>query len=173
MTPLLIFSGIVVVLAVGGGAFFTLLSKNSTGEESIRKKIYSYRRRQFFMTKAEHECYKALMHAVGSDYFIFAQVHLPTIIDEKVPGQDWRAARAHINRKSVDFVLCDKEYINPRLAIELDDSSHEREDRQERDIEVERMLAEAHMPLLRLENRGVFNPQELTKQIQDAMQHSQ
>lgn len=36
------------------------------------------------------------------------------------------------------------------LAIELDDWSHQRTDRQERDQEVERILAGAAMPLLRI-----------------------
>lgn len=119
-------------------------------EEGSEKKLYSYRRKEYFMTRAENECYKALVQAVGNDYFVFAQVHLPTIIDEKLPGQDWRAARAHINRKSVDFVLCDREYISPKLAIELDDWSHAREDRKARDAEVERLLGQAGVPLLRI-----------------------
>ena len=115
-------------------------------------KSYRYNRRQFFMTKAENECYKALVQAVGSEFFVFAQVHLPTIIDERIKGQSWRASRAHVNRKSVDFVLCDKEYISPKLAIELDDWSHARQDRQDRDREVERILKDANMPLLRITN---------------------
>jgi very-short-patch-repair endonuclease len=77
-------------------------------------------------------------------------VHLSTIIDEKVQKQNWRGARAHIGRKSVDFVLCDKEFITPKLAIELDDSSHEQSDRILRDREVERILEEAGVPLLRI-----------------------
>ncbi len=144
--------GLAVLLPFLALGFFVLfrLGAFSKDEEKTERAIYSYQRKQFFMTKAEHECYKALVQAVGNDYFIFAQVHLSTIIDEKIVGQDWRAARAHINRKSVDFVLCDKEFISPKLAIELDDWSHAREDRVERDKEVERLLAEAGLPLLRV-----------------------
>jgi very-short-patch-repair endonuclease len=76
---------------------------------------------------------------------------------------------AHINRKSVDFVLCDKAYISPKLAIELDDKSHERPDRQERDKEVERILSDAGVPLLRLESRGSFNPTELAQSIKSGL----
>ena len=106
-------------------------------EQEGEKKIYQYRRKQFFLTKPEHELYKILLGVVGQDYYVFAQVHLPTILDHSVKGQKWQAAFAHINRKSVDFVLCDKKYISPKVAIELDDRSHGREDRQERDREVE------------------------------------
>jgi len=131
---------------------------------------YRYTRKQFFLTRAEHECYDALVAAVGDKYHVFAQVHLPTILDNKVKGQDWRAALAHINRKSVDFVLCDKAYISPKLAIELDDKSHKRPDRQERDREVERILSEAGVPLLRLENKGRFDPPELAQRINEFQQ---
>lgn len=119
-------------------------------DEPPEKPLYAYTRKEYFMTRSEHACYKALVEVVGDRYFIFAQVHLPTIVSERIKGQDWRASRAHINRKSVDFVLCDKEFISPKLAIELDDSSHERLDRQERDREVERILQQSNLPLLRI-----------------------
>ncbi|MDB4992554.1 MAG: topoisomerase [Parcubacteria group bacterium] len=113
-------------------------------------KNYPYRRKQYLMTRNESDCYKELVQTVGAEYFIFAQVHLSTLLDEKIKGNDWRASRSHINRKSVDFVLCDKQNISPILAIELDDSSHLRADRVIRDSEVERILREAGLPLLRI-----------------------
>jgi very-short-patch-repair endonuclease len=96
-------------------------------------------------------------------------VHLSTLLDHSVKGQNWRVVLAHINRKSVDFILCDKAYISPKLAIELDDRSHERPDRQERDKEVERILKDAGLPLLRLENHRRFNPVELSQKIQELL----
>ncbi|HEY4489237.1 MAG TPA: DUF2726 domain-containing protein [Candidatus Paceibacterota bacterium] len=116
------------------------------------KRVYNYLRKPYLMTRAESACYKALVEAVGDQYYVFAQVHLPTIVNERIRGQNWRASRAHINRKSVDFVLCDKIDISPKLAIELDDWSHGRPDRQERDREVERILEQSDLPLLRVTN---------------------
>lgn len=166
---LYILAGIVIILVI---ALAILKAVVERGEEREKPK-YSYTRKQFFLTRAEHECYDALIAAVGDKYHVFAQVHLPTILDNKVKGQDWRAALAHINRKSVDFVLCDKAYISPKLAIELDDKSHERPDRQERDREVERILSDAGVPLLRLENKGRFDPQELAQRINEHEQRNQ
>lgn len=137
------------------------------GGKDKEKSIYKYKRRQFFMSRAEHEFYDALVRAAGNNYYVFAQVHLPTLVDHSVSGQNWRAALAHINRKSVDYVLCDKAYISPKLAIELDDRSHEREDRQERDREVERILQEAGIPLLRIPNRTGFNISEIASKISE------
>lgn len=166
---LYILAGIIIALVI---ALAILKAVVERGEEREKPK-YRYTRKQFFLTRAEHECYDALVAAVGNKYHVFAQVHLPTILDNKVKGQDWRAALAHINRKSVDFVLCDKAYISPKLAIELDDKSHERPDRQERDREVERILGDAGVPLLRLENKGRFDPQELAQRINEYEQRNQ
>jgi very-short-patch-repair endonuclease len=166
MTPIYILIAIIVVIGVVAGL---LKEKFDTEDE---KPKYDYKRRNWFLTKAEHEFYKALVQAVGQDYIIFAQVHLPTLLDEKVIGQNWKAAFRHISQKSVDFVLCDKAYISPKLAIELDDKSHDRPDRQDRDIEVERILKGAGMPLLRIQNHGTFNPQDLAQKIRTTLNPS-
>ncbi len=152
---------VVIVVAV---AFVAVLR----GREDEPRK-YQYKQKNFFMSRAEHECYDALVVAVGEKYHIFPQVHLPSIIDSKVVGQNWNGAFRHISQKSVDFVLCDKSYISPKLAIELDDKTHARKDRIDRDEEVERVLKGAGLPLLRLENHGQFNPKELFDKIENVL----
>jgi very-short-patch-repair endonuclease len=59
--------------------------------------------------------------------------------------------------------------LSPILAIELDDMSHERSDRQERDREVERILKDANMPLLRIKNHFHFEPIKLVQKINTAL----
>jgi len=165
MTNLFVLAGVVVALVVIVGV---LKAKFEGGGDEKRK--YHYRKRNFFLTRPEHEFFDTLMSAVGNEYLIFAQVHLPTLLDNKVVGQNWRGAFRHISEKSVDFVLCDKAYISPKLAIELDDKTHERPDRMERDVEVERILKEAGIPLLRLENHGHFDSTSLAKMIGSAIE---
>jgi len=160
--PILFFA-----FAVSAVAFVVILFAKSKKQSTPSK--FSYTKKDFFMSRAEHECYDALIEAVGHDFYIFAQVHLPTIINHTVKGQNWQGALSHINRKSVDFVLCDKSYISPKLAIELDDKSHQETDRASRDQEVERILSEADIPLLRLENHGHFDSMVIQKQIQEKL----
>lgn len=129
---------------------------------------YTYRRKQFFMSKPEHEFFDVLVEVIGSDYNIFPQVHLSTILDHKVKGQN-RGAFNHINSWSVDFVICDKAYINPLLAIELDDSSHGRQDRQTRDEEVERIFRDAGMPLLRFPYSKSPDKNDIASRLAEAL----
>ncbi len=168
MSPLTL-AIIVIGLAVAAGLFQVLYEGRADHGHKKEKSAYQYKRKNFFLTRAEHQCYDALLQATKGEYHIFAQVHLPTLVDHAVRGQDWRAALAHINRKSVDFVLCDKTYISAKLVIELDDKTHERPDRQERDREVERILEYAGIPLLRIEHHDMFNIDELAEKIQRAL----
>ena len=156
----------IITIVIGAVVVFIEMMK---GKESPTSKKYDYSKKDFIMTRAEHECFDSLVKAVGEKYYVFPQVHLPSIVNNKVVGQNWKAAFKHINQKSVDFVLCDKAYLAPKLAIELDDKSHERADRIDRDGEVERILTDAGLPLLRLENHGRFDPAYLTQKIDDAI----
>ena len=77
MTPIYTLIAIIVVIGVVAG----LLKEKFDTEDEKRK--YDYKRRNWFLTKAEHDFYDALVQAVGQDYIIFAQAHLPTLLDEK------------------------------------------------------------------------------------------
>jgi hypothetical protein len=105
------------------------------------------------MSRVEGEFFIKLERVVQERYYVFPQVHLSAILDHRVKGQEWKYAFRHINGKSVDYVLCDKATLEPAYAIELDDYTHEKADRRERDIEVERIFEAANLPLVRFRNK--------------------
>jgi very-short-patch-repair endonuclease len=131
--------------------------------------VYRYGRKDFFMNRAEHEFFDVLIDVVGSSYYVFPQVHLSTILEHKIKGQDWRAAFSRINGKSVDFVICDKAYIKPLLAIELDGRSHEADSVRQRDVNVERIFEGAELRLLRFANQGSPNREEVKRRVSAAL----
>jgi very-short-patch-repair endonuclease len=146
-------------VAVGFAIFFS----------GRKRPEYLYGKKDCIMTQPEKVCFEALQSTVGDKFYIFPQIHLASILDHKVRGQNWRGAFRHIDEKSVDFVLCDKVKLSPVLSIELDDRSHERLDRQDRDREVERILAEAKLPLLRLKHD--FAKENLASMVDGAITH--
>jgi hypothetical protein len=111
--------------------------------------VYHYAAKSNLMTPSEGEFFKMLTEAVGDRYYVFPQVHLSALLDEKTVGQNWKAAFRHINGKSVDYVLCDKATLKAVCAVELDDKTHELIDRQKRDVEVERIFLGADISLVR------------------------
>jgi hypothetical protein len=147
-----------------------LVSALSTSSSKRRKVFkndtYSYTAKPLIMTKTESEFFIKLDRAVYERYYVFPQVHLSALLDHRVKGQEWKYAFSHINGKSVDYVLCDRTTLRPTYAIELDDYTHDQADRRRRDKEVERIFAEARLPLVRFKNRDVSESeiiQTLTK----------
>ncbi len=142
---------------------------NQTETTKIKKSNYHYYAKSHIMTQRESEFFKQLNEMLGSKWYIVPQVHLSALLNHKVKGQNWNAAFKHINGKSVDYVLLSKETMKPVCAIELDDSSHYRDDRIERDMEVERIFASAKIPLARLRKPEELSRQEIVNIIAEAI----
>jgi len=133
-----------------------------------QKKKYSYTPKDSLMTPTEMDFFWNLQKVVEGRYFIFPQVHLSALLDHHVVGQDWKYAFHHINGKSVDYVLCSKTTLQPIYAIELDDPSHDRQDRIERDAEVERIFDEANIPLVRFRDYKNLTAADIARALADA-----
>ena len=159
---LYVFVGIIVLVAA------LIPSRKNVKKEVQPVQSYSYTRRNFIMTQAESSLFQRLWRIAGDRYFIFPQVHLSSLLDHKVKGQDWRAALSAIQRKSVDFALVDKTTFKTTYAVELDDSTHDAPDRQERDGKVEQYLQIANIPLVRLRNADRLSDEEIENLFREA-----
>ncbi len=158
----------VLLLAVAALGVVRLIVESSK-RTNKRAVVYRYGRKDFFMNRAEHEFFDVLMNVVGNNYYVFPQVHLSTILEHRMKGQDWRAAFRRINSKSVDFVICDKAYIKPLLAIELDGRSHEADTVRQRDADIEHIFVKAELPLLRFANHGSPNRDEVKQRVVEVL----
>lgn len=138
-----------IAIAIIGVATYIELFNKKPDQIEIKKAAYQYRAKEYYMTKSEGDFFRMLNNVAGDRYFIFPQAHLSAVLDEKINGQNWKAAFKHINGKSVDYVLCDKQTLKPVYAVELDDYTHSYKNRQERDVEVERIFKNAGIPLVR------------------------
>ena len=63
--------------------------------------------------------------------------------------------------RHVDFVVCDVATLRPLVAIELDEPSHGRPERQTRDDDVRAVLAAAGLPLLGVLTSPSYDNREL------------
>ena len=66
-----------------------------------------------------------------------------------------------IDRKHVDFLLCDPVTARPLLGIELDDKSHQKSKVMERDDFVENVYRAANLPLVRIPVKHSYSTTEL------------
>lgn len=144
----------------------TRLERATNSQPSVK---YHYKSKAFVMTKPENDFFDTLTEVVGSNFYVFPQMHLSSILDHTTVGQSWKGAFSTINQKSVDYVICSKAYRQPLLAIELDDSSHDTEDREQRDANVAHMLAEAHIPLIRFRNVRSLSKEEISQRVHEKL----
>jgi len=147
--------GFIIVVAV------LLPTSKKVVNESAKRKEYDYARRAYIMTQAEMNLFRRLEKVAADRYYIFPQVHLSSLLNHTVKGQNWKAALSAIQRKSVDFALVDKITLKTAYAVELDDSTHDRPDRQERDGRVEQYLQDAGIPLVRLRNTSAMSDEDI------------
>jgi very-short-patch-repair endonuclease len=75
-----------------------------------------------------------------------------------------------IARHHLDFVLCDHRSTNIRLAIELDDRSHDLASRKRRDAFVDEALTAAGVRLLRFQAAARYDTQLIAHIIGRALQ---
>ncbi len=107
----------------------------------------------------------------GNHLLIFPKVSLKEFIS--VSGQmdrsHFQSYHNKIDRKHVDFLICDPNTLELKFAIELDDLSHRRAGRGERDTFVESIFATASLPLVRVPVRATYNTQELGVLFKNAL----
>ncbi len=70
-----------------------------------------------------------------------------------------------ISQKHVDFLICRNDDWMPMLGIELDDDSHERKERRQRDMFVNALFAATGIPLLRIHVREVEQVEKLVETL--------
>lgn len=115
------------------------------------------------LTPAELKFLGVLDQVIGTHYRIMAQVRLADVIKVK-KGLDKSTRSSAFNRiksKHLDFVACDVTDLSVKFAIELDDSSHNRPKRKERDAFLEEAMESAGVPLYRFPVKREYDPQEI------------
>lgn len=133
-------------------------------QKETTSKELPYRLRDDFLSPAEFSFYKVLSSLVGSRLTIQSKVRLADVFFVARPNENM-AYFSRIAQKHLDFLVCDSVTMKPLFGVELDDSSHKRNDRQERDEFVENVCKVAGLPLLRLPVQREYNSREIAAQI--------
>lgn len=140
----------IVVILIVISVLKTLESKLISKKEKPFQK-FPYKRRNF-LTQNELSYFKKIEDEYKDKYYIIPQVSISSIVDVDLPKNfyAYKGYRSKIDKKTIDFVLFNKETFQPEIAIELDDSSHFRKDRQERDEFVNKLFEQVGIRLERV-----------------------
>ena len=112
--------------------------KTDSGEKRPLPVAGAYKKR-WLLSYNEKDAFKKLQSAANEvGYTVFSKVRLLDLL-EPVSGKNYRSYFYKVQAKHVDFVLLDEKLV-ARCIVELDDNSHDAEDRKARDAFVDEIV---------------------------------
>jgi hypothetical protein len=123
-----------------------------------------YFSKEFLLSKGELAFYDVLRRSVPPGIGISMKVRLADVIG--CSGAAWKEGYGgKITQKHLDFILFDIETTRIIAAVELDDRSHRRADRQDRDGFIEQAMAAAGVRLVRVPAAASYDARRLRELI--------
>ena len=143
--------GVGILAAISGGYEFwrafrarEAITRNPHEMNRDKGEKPEYRRKRSVLSRPEQRLLKLLKELLPSEHFeIFPETALTTVID-KLTQNSFRSELFRI----ADFCIADAHTTEPLLLIELNDASHKRADRAERDRSVADICDAALLPLV-------------------------
>ena len=129
--PIAVAGGVAVVIIV----LYVLYKTVWVNRKSL------YKLKNSLMTNTEAAYFNVLTEFFGRDYVIIPQVNLAAVIDKE--GEGYRNELF----RNVDFGIFDFSY-RPIVLVEINDATHLKKDRQERDKKVTAICKKARIPLV-------------------------
>jgi len=161
ISALLPFFGILVVLLL-----VTTAIKAAT--RARRGKVdFLYEKTESLFTPAERSFLGVLDQAVQGQFRIFAKVRVADIVTvcKGISASVRQSLFNRIQSKHVDFVACSPADLSVQFVVELDDASHQRQDRKERDAFVDEVMQACGIPIFHFPARRAYSVEDLRKAL--------
>lgn len=140
----------------------------SDSKKSDYKTELKYRPLPNLFTPTEQKFLSVLESISGDQLKVFGKVRISDILTPDVnkfeKGSGWHWLFSQISQKHVDFVITDKK-LNLICAVELNDPSHEQEDRKKRDAFVLDAFESANIPLVMINTQHKYLEQHIAETI--------
>lgn len=130
-----------------------------------------YQKRPALFTPAERSFYGVLSQAVGKDFQVFGKVRVADVLAVRrgLDNQVRTRAFNQISAKHFDFILCAPGDLSVLCAIELNDASHQRSDRKDRDIFLLNACNAAGLPLINFDAKHAYVAAEICARIAECI----
>ena len=110
-----------------------------------------------------------VLYTITNKYnlYVAPQVILYEIIqvNAKAYTSKYQRLLNKIHRKSIDYVLCNNSTFDIVACIELDDETHYRRKRKERDKFLDEIFKEVGIPLIHIKRQDKYSLEEVEKSI--------
>ncbi|CAC9527346.1 hypothetical protein [uncultured Gammaproteobacteria bacterium] len=136
---------------------------------------YQYQKQQAIFTKAEINLLKVLEQVViNPNLAIYGKIRVADILKPAIQKNSnrkkWWSAFSKISQKHVDLVIVDKHDYSVVSVIELNDKSHNRKDRQDRDKFIRKAYASANIELVEIKATRHYFVSDLLGQFSETTQ---
>lgn len=144
--------GFYIIIAIAAIMMIVWLMKQKHKENDPEKEIEkkhsqkqplkvegAYQKRWLFSYNEKDAYHKLKPIADELGLILLAKVRLLDLLEPVSGNPKYKTYFYKVQAKHVDFVLCDKKLV-ARCIVELDDSSHDANDRQQRDSFVDKVL---------------------------------
>lgn len=136
----------IAILAIG----FKFLEKRLSSSNDNN----AYEKKEFLLNIPERKFYETLQKLLPEEYICFPQMVISNILNvKKAERKEYLKNRSKINKKTIDFVIFKKPYLQPVLAIEYDGSSHNKPSRQKRDAFVNNILKNSNLDIIHIKHK--------------------
>jgi hypothetical protein len=154
---------LLVFLAIGG-----MLLLKTVGSE--KKPDLPYVSRGGLLSPAERSFIGVLERAIEDEYRVMAKVRMADLIKTKsgLGPSERQKAFNKIQSKHLDFVLCCPDDFSVAGVVELDDSTHRKRRRRERDAFVDRALRSAGISVTRIPAQRSYSVGEVRERLSES-----
>ncbi len=131
---------------------------------------FPYQSKEMLCSPAERSFMGVLEKVVGNGYRIFAKVRLADIVEvnKGLSSSARQSAFNRISRNHLDFVICNSRDLSIVGTVELDDKSHRKTGRQERDQFLDKALEAAGVPMFRVKAQSTYSIKEVSSDLYSA-----
>ena len=138
-------------------------------EKNIKKQNnwFVYKKKDFLLTKTELKFYYILKEILWDKYSIFCQIRAIDLIQ---PLHNDLTSKNKIIQKHIDFVICSPKWFQPKLAIELNDPTHKKSKRYERDNFLDLAFQSAWLPLIFVSTSDMKRKEYLKSLLSDFLE---
>ena len=158
---LFLFFGVLLLLAILMAVIKGFIARRR------KPRAYPYEKEQSLFTPAERSFLGVLEQALNPQYRVFGKVRLVDVIrvQRGLSRATWQTAFNQVQSKHIDLVVCDPSDLSVQFVAELDDKSHGKVKRQNRDEFVNRALAVAEVPIFRFPAKTGYSVKEIQNQM--------
>ena len=144
------------------GCLFFLVDIISKAAKKSKEISYPYKRKKL-LSKAELSFYHCLLQAISGDEIVMCKCRIEDLMYVPRGTENHMKYRGYIKSCHVDFVICDKQSMLTKYAIELDDKSHN--NKSETDKRKDDIFKSIQMSLKRIPAKKTYNIEEIKRTI--------